>query len=77
VSHFIVIFDRRRRADAEVVRIDDPEEAVKRLFEVETSLRGDKTRGVVMLVADDEETIRETHSHYFKSFDELLELAEA
>jgi hypothetical protein len=77
VSHFIVIFDRTRRADAEILRIEDDREAVSRLFEVESSLRDDETRGVVMLVADDEETIRATHSHYFKSFDELVELAEA
>jgi hypothetical protein len=77
VSHFIVIFDRSRRVDAEILRIDDSAEAVSRLFEVESSLRDDETRGVVMLVADDEDTIRATHSHYFKSFDELVELAEA
>ena len=77
MSHFIVIFDRSFRVDAEVVRIDDPQEAVSRLFEVESSLRDDKTRGVVMLVAEDEETIRATHSHYFNSFDELVALAEA
>lgn len=77
MSHFIVIFDRRRRADAEVERIDDAQEAVARLFEVETRLREDETRGVVMLVAENEATIRATHSHYFNSFDELVELAEA
>jgi hypothetical protein len=79
VSHFIVIFDRSRRADAEVERIDDPQQAVTRLFEVESSLRDDRARGrgVVMLVAEDEATIRATHSHYFNSFDELVELAEA
>jgi hypothetical protein len=30
-----------------------------------------------MLVAKDEETIRATHGHNFKSIDELLDLAEA
>ena len=77
MSHFIVIFDRSRRADAEVERIDDPQAAVTRLFEIESSLRDDARRDVVMLVAEDEDTIRATHSHYFKSFDELVELAEA
>ena len=77
MSHFIVIFDRGGRMDAEVLRIDDAREAVRRLFEVETILRDDAARGVVMLVADDEDTLRATHSHYFKSFDELVELAEA
>jgi hypothetical protein len=30
-----------------------------------------------MLVAEDEDSIRATHSHYFKTFDDLVELAEA
>ena len=77
MSHFIVIYDRRRRVEADVLRIDDPEEAMEQLFEIETSLRGDRERGVVMLVAEDEDTIRTTHSHYFKTLDELLDLAEA
>jgi hypothetical protein len=77
VSHFIVIYDRRRRADAEIIRVEDADAAVERLFEIETRLRDDDARGVVMLVADDEETIRATHSHYFKSFDELIDLVEA
>lgn len=77
MSHFIVIYDRRRRAEAEVIRIEDAAEAMERLFEIETGLRGDLERGVVMLVAQDEDTIRATHSHYFKTLDELLDLAEA
>jgi hypothetical protein len=77
MSHFLVIFDRLRRADAEVQRIDDPEEAMERLFAIERELRADSDRGVVLLVAVDEETIRATHAHYFKSFDELVDLAAA
>jgi hypothetical protein len=76
MSYFLVIFDRRRRTEAVVERIEDPDLAVERLFELEKQLAepGEK-RSVVLLVADDEEEIRRTHSHYFKSFDELLELA--
>lgn len=77
MSHFIVIFDRLRRADAEVQRFDDPDEAMERLFEIERELRDDPERGVVLLVAEDEDTVRATHAHYFKSFDELVDLAGA
>lgn len=77
MSHFIIIFDRDRRVDAEVIRVEDSDQAVARLFELETKLRDDKSRGVVMLVAEDEDTIRATHSHYFKSLDELIGLVEA
>jgi len=48
MSHFIVIFDHLRRADAEVIRVEDPAVAVARLFELEKELRDDKSRGVVM-----------------------------
>ena len=77
MSHFIVIYDRHRREDAEVIRIEDAKAAVEQLFLLELNLRADAERGVVMLVADDEETIRATHSHYFKSLSELLDLVEA
>jgi hypothetical protein len=77
MSHFLVIFDRRRRADAEVQQIEDAQEAMERLFEIERELRGDSDRGVVLLVADDEQTIRATHAHYFRSFDELVDAAAA
>jgi hypothetical protein len=51
--------------------------SASQVFEIERELRGNPTRGVVMLVAEDEDSIRATHSHYFKSFDELVDLAEA
>ena len=76
MSYFLVIFDRhRRKIDTEVERIEDPDRAVRRLFELEEQLQTPGDRGVVLLVADDEEDLRRTHAQYFKSFDELLELA--
>jgi hypothetical protein len=44
------------------------------LVEAEEELRG-TDYGVVLLVADDEETLRRTHAQYFETFDELLEPA--
>jgi hypothetical protein len=43
--------------------------------DAERALRGDDRHGVVLLVAEDEETLRRTHSHYFSSVDELLSKA--
>ena len=57
--------------------IEDAAEAVRRLLEAEHALAGDRSRGVVMLVADDEDDLRRTHAHYFASLEELLRQAVA
>jgi hypothetical protein len=76
VSYFLVIYDRRKHHETVVERIEDEDAALTRLFQLEDQLLGSENgQGVVLLVADDEEEIRRTHSHYFKSFDELRELA--
>jgi hypothetical protein len=75
MSHFIIIFDRDHRSEPEIEQIDDADDAMARLFEVERDLKGDPGRGVVLLYADDEESLRVTHGHYFKTLDEILELA--
>jgi hypothetical protein len=72
MSHFLVIFDRQKHVEPLIERHEDPAAAVARLFEVEGELRGDQSRGVVLLVADDESDLRRTHSHYFKTVEELL-----
>jgi hypothetical protein len=79
MSHFILLFTRDRRAGTETIveRIEDSEAALARLFEIETELRDRPEQGVVMLVAEDEETVRATHSQYFKSLDQLLEVVDA
>ncbi len=73
MSHFLVIYDRRRQGPPKVERIDDARAAQLRLFELEDELRGDRDRGVVMLMAEREEDLHRTHAHYFKTRDELLE----
>lgn len=75
MSHFLVIYDRKRRAEPQIERIEDAHEAQSRLFQIEDELRGDPDRGVVLLVAEREEHLRKTHGHYFKSVDELMEFA--
>lgn len=74
MSHFLVIFDRRRRLDSQIEQIDDPQEAQARLFEIERELRSDPGRGVVLLLAERVEDLVRTHGQYFKSVDELKRL---
>jgi hypothetical protein len=74
MSHFLVIFDRQRRADPKVERIEDSREAQLRLFEIERELRDDPDHGVVLLVAEREEDLPKTHGQYFTSVDELKRL---
>lgn len=77
MSHFLVIYDRHRRIDPTVERVEDAHAAQERLFEVEHELRGDPDRGVVLLVAQREDDLPKTHGQYFKSFDELRRLVSA
>jgi hypothetical protein len=70
MSHFLLIFDRLKRQDLRVERIEDPNEAMTRLRDAERHL--DEGQGAVLLVAESEEDLRLTHAHYFTSFDDLL-----
>ncbi len=72
MSHFLVIYNRRRGVEPQVERIDDQREAQERLFQIEDDLVGDPDRGVVLLVAEREEDLRETHGHYFATVDQLF-----
>jgi hypothetical protein len=63
MSHFLIIFDRQHRSDPEIEQIDDADAAMARLFEIESDLRGDPDRGVVLLYSDDEDSLRVTHGH--------------
>ncbi len=75
MSHFLVIFDRKRRRDPDVERIEDASEAQERLFEMERVLRHDPERGVVLLIAEREEDLSKTHGQYFKAVDDLASLS--
>jgi hypothetical protein len=73
VSLFLLTFHRRKLEQPELTELN-PEDALARLLEAEQELRGSEY-GVVLLIADDEESLRRTHSQYFETFDELLEPA--
>jgi hypothetical protein len=72
MSNFLVFYTRGQSTEPVVERIDDHDEAVQRLLEAERELAGNPARGVVMLVAEDEDDLRRTHAHYFLSIEELL-----
>ncbi len=72
MSLFLLTFSRRDGSQPAIERFEDPEEAMERFAERERELRGSEDKGVVLLVADDEDTLRRTHSHYFSNVDEIL-----
>lgn len=71
MSLFLLTFTRGAQVPPELERFEDATEAMERFAEREHELRG-SNRGVVLLIADSEETLRRTHSHYFSTLDELL-----
>jgi hypothetical protein len=75
MSHFVLIFDRLRPGSPKVERYEDARVAQARLFEIEFEQHGDSEHGVVLLYADSEESLRQTHASYFLDLDELLETA--
>jgi hypothetical protein len=75
MSNFLVFYSRKRQEEPRVERVDDSDEAVRRLLDAERKLAGDPLHGVVLLVAEDEADLRRTHSHYFSSVEELVRQA--
>lgn len=74
MSYFVLTFTRGRVAEPELERFEDLDLANERFERLEHELWGRRDRGVVLLIADSEETLRKTHTHYFvSSLDELLE----
>ena len=65
MSHFVVIFDRNHAGSPTIERFDDADEARARLFEAESDLKGDPTKGVVMLFGESEESLRRPHGSLF------------
>lgn len=78
MSFFLVTFSRRDGANPFLERFEDADEAMSRFVAAEHTHREQRDgKGVVLLIADDEETLRRTHSHYFVSPDELLDAVRA
>jgi hypothetical protein len=74
MSFFLLTFSKQSETDPEIARFEDGQDAMNAFVDAEHALRDDDRRGVVLLVAEDEDTLRRTHSHYFSSVDELLSM---
>ena len=73
MSYFLITFTRGDGTNPQLERFEDGGDAMAAFTARERELRADDgSRGVVLVIADDEETLRRTHSHYFATFEELL-----
>ncbi|MES1246056.1 MAG: hypothetical protein ABUS54_00080 [Actinomycetota bacterium] len=76
MSFFLLTFSRRNGSQPEIESFDDAGIAMDRFVAAERLHRDtDDGKGVVLLLADDVDTLRRTHSHYFLTTEELLENA--
>ena len=73
MSLFLLTFSRAS-GQATVEQIDSAD-VIDRLFEAESRLCDHPQLEIVLLTAADEDDLRRTHSRYFESIDELLEIA--
>ncbi|MBV8080465.1 MAG: hypothetical protein JO186_08835 [Actinobacteria bacterium] len=73
MSLFLLTFHRGEREEPILERFDDPDLAMKAFGAAERlhRERGDGY-GVVLLIAEDEEALRRTHTHYFEGVEEML-----
>ncbi|HWB21307.1 MAG TPA: hypothetical protein VG652_00290 [Gaiellaceae bacterium] len=73
MSFFLLTYTRGSHREPDIAEFQDPAAAMERFVAAERSHREhDDGRGVVLLIAEDEETLRRTHSHYFESLEETL-----
>ncbi len=66
IRHFLVVYDVNV-GDAEVKEFDDYDTAVAAYDEIEQRMRGRRDLDIVLLGADSLETVKKTHSSYFKT----------
>jgi len=73
MAFFLVTFSRRESAPPKIESYENPIEAMEKFIAAERHHRGaEDGLGVVLLIADDEATLRRTHTHYFATTDELI-----
>ncbi len=73
MSLFLLTFRKGTREPPTLRRFEDPELAMGEFTAAERRHRElADDLGVVLLIADDEDTLRRTHAHYFASVAELL-----
>ena len=76
MAFFLITFNRKGSRSPQVEAYENSVEAMERFVAAERLHRdNDDGLGVVLLIAEDEATLRRTHSHYFATTDELLRSA--
>lgn len=71
MSYFLIVYDRASGKQLTLKQFASREEATRERFEREMSERGDAGVEVVVLGASSIESLKKTHSRYFKSLGEL------
>ncbi len=66
ITHFLIVFDRDAGKQLDLIRFQDFKEAIEAYNRVEDEYADRPRIDVVLLGADSVETIRFTHSSYFR-----------
>jgi hypothetical protein len=78
MSFFLLTFDRTNGREPQIMEFTDSSSAMDEFVAAERRHREvDDGKGVVLLIADDVDTLRRTHAHYFMTTDELLDAVRA
>lgn len=75
MQHYLVIYDRRRGQIIKHRVYPNPKRALAARFDAEREFRDEPDIEVVVLGAESWESLRRTHSRYFKDVRELAEAA--
>jgi hypothetical protein len=72
---FVIQYAKREGVTTQVEEFDDEQrgDALRRRFALEAANQDDPNIEVVVLGAESERDVRQTHARYFNSLDELLE----
>ncbi len=66
LQHFLLVYDLNQQRLLEQASYDDADVAAAAYAETEAKYRGREDLEVVLVGADSIETIKRTHSHYFR-----------
>lgn len=72
MASFLIVYDRGRGALLRLDKIADQQTALKQRFTLERKYEGNSDIEVVVLVAESEQALRETHARYFTTFGDLM-----
>ena len=75
MKHYLVIYDRRKGQIIRHRSQPNAEQAIVARFDAEREFRGKPDIEIVVLGAESWDSLRRTHSRYFKDVQELAEAA--